>query len=52
MGPVIEPNMCNLQEIISFLRKTSVTFKSLCFNNHRVITQRIPKCVENCSDNY
>ena len=30
--------------------KNSVIFKSVCFNNDRVITQHAPKCVENCSD--
>ena len=40
----------NLQEIIGFLTKKSVLFKSVCFNNHHVITEHAPKCVENCSD--
>ena len=30
--------------------KNSVIFKSVCFNNDRVITQHAPTCVENCSD--
>ena len=30
--------------------KNSVTFKSVCFNNDRAITQNTLKCVENCSD--
>ena len=30
--------------------KNSVTFKSVCFNNDRVMTQNTPTCVENCSD--
>ena len=30
--------------------KNSVIFKSVCFNNDRVITQHALKCVENCSD--
>ena len=30
--------------------KNSVTFKSVCFNNDRVMTQNTSKCVENCSD--
>ena len=42
--------MRNLQEIIGFLLKNSVIFKSVCFNNDRAITQNTPKCVENCSD--
>ena len=42
--------MRNLQEIIGFLTKNLVIFKSVCFNNDRVITQHAPKCVENCSD--
>ena len=42
--------MRNLQEIIGFLLKNSVIFKSVCFNNGRTITQNTPKCVENCSD--
>ena len=50
MGLVIDPKMRNLQEIIGFLTKNSVIFKSVCFNNDRVITQHAPKCVENCSD--
>ena len=48
IGPVIDPKMRNLQEIIGFFVKTSVIFKSVCFNNDRVITQNTPKCVENC----
>ena len=50
MGLVIDPKMRNLQEITGFLTKNSVIFKSVCFNNDRVITQQAPKCVENCSD--
>ena len=50
MGLVIDPKMRNLQEIIGFFYKNSVLFKSVCFNNDRVITQHAPKCVENCSD--
>ena len=50
MGLVIDPKMRNLQEIIGFFDKNSVIFKSVCFNNDRVITQHAPKCVENCSD--
>ena len=46
MGLVIDPKMRNLQEIIGFLDKNSVIFKSVCFNNDR----DAPKCVENCSD--
>ena len=42
--------MRNLQEIIGFLLKNSVIFKSVCFNNDRAITQNTLKCVENCSD--
>ena len=42
--------MRNLQEIIGFLLKNSVMFKSVCFNNDRAITQNTLKCVENCSD--
>ena len=49
MGLVIDPKMRNLQEIMIF-DKNSVIFKSVCFNNDRVITQHAPKCVENCSD--
>ena len=30
--------------------KNSVIFKSVCFNNDRVITQNTPKCVKNCFD--
>ena len=30
--------------------KNLVIFKSICFNNDRVITQHTPKCVENCFD--
>ena len=30
--------------------KNSVIFKSVCFNNDRVITQHAPKCVKNCPD--
>ena len=50
MGLVIDPKMRNLQEIIGFLTKIQLLFKSVCFNNDRVITQHAPKCVENCSD--
>ena len=50
MGLVIDLKMCNLQEIIGFLTKKSVIYKSVCFNNDRVRTQHAPKCVENCSD--
>ena len=50
MGLVIDPKMRNLQGIIGFLKKNSVIFKSVCFNNDRVITQHAVKCVENCSD--
>ena len=50
MGLVIDPEMRNLQEIIGFLTKNLVIFKSVCFNNDRLITQHAPKCVENCSD--
>ena len=42
--------MRNLQKVIGFLLKNSVTFKSVCFNNDRAKTQNTPKCVENCSD--
>ena len=28
--------------------KNSVIFKSVCFQNDRVITQHTPNCVENC----
>ena len=42
--------MRNLQEIIGFLLKNSVIFKSVCFNNDRAITQNTLTCVENCSD--
>ena len=42
--------MRNVQEIIGFLLKNSVIFKSVCFNNDRAITQNTPICVENCSD--
>ena len=41
--------MRNLQEIIGFLLKNSVIYKSVCFNNDRAITQNTPACVENCS---
>ena len=41
--------MRNLQEIIGFFVKNSVIFKSVCFNNERVITQNSPICVKNCS---
>ena len=50
MGHVIDPKMRNLQEIIGFFTKNSFIFKSVCFNNDRVITQHAPKCVENCSE--
>ena len=50
MGLVIDPQMRNLQEIIGLFYKNSGIFKSVCFNNDRVITQHAPKCVENCSD--
>ena len=49
MGLVIDPKMRILQEIIGFLKKKSIIFKSVCFNNDRVITQHAPKCVENSS---
>ena len=52
MGPVIDPKMCNLQEIIGFLVKNSVIFKSVCFKTDRVITQHTPNYVENCSEHY
>ena len=42
IGPVIDPKMRNLQEIIGFFVKTSVIFKSVCFNNDPVITQNTP----------
>ena len=42
--------MRNLQEIIGFLLKIQLYFKSVCFNNGCAITQHTPKCVENCSD--
>ena len=42
--------MRNLQEIMGFFIKNSVTFQSVCFNNDHAITQNTPKCVENCSD--
>ena len=41
--------MRNLQEIMGFLLKNSVTFKSICFNNDRVIAHNTAKCVKNCS---
>ena len=50
MGPVIEPKMCNLREIIGFFGKNSVVFKSVCFKNDCVITQHTPNYVENCSE--
>ena len=50
MGLVIDLKMRNLQEINRIFDKNSVIFKSVCFNNDRVITQHAPKCVENCSD--
>ena len=30
--------------------QNSVIFKSVYFNNDRVISQHTPNCVENCSD--
>ena len=48
MSLVIDPKMRNLQEIVGFLTKHSVIFKSVCFNNDCGITQHAPKCVENC----
>ena len=42
--------MCNLQEILGFLLKIQLYFKSVSFNNDRAITQNTPKCIENCSD--
>ena len=48
--PVTDPKMRNLQDIIGFLPKNAVIFKSVCFKNDRVITQHTPSCVENCSD--
>ena len=50
IGPVIDPKMRNLQEIMGFLLKNSVIFKSVCFNNNLVITQNTLTCVENCFD--
>ena len=50
IGPVIDPKMRNLQEIIGFFVKNLVIFKSVCFNNNRAITQNAPKCLENCFD--
>ena len=51
MGLVIDPKMRNLQELNNrIFDKNSVIFKSVCFNNDRVITQHAPKCVENRSD--
>ena len=50
MGPVINPKMCNLREIIGFFGKDSNIFKSVCFKNERLITQHTPNCVENCSE--
>ena len=50
MGLMIDQQMRNLQEIIGFLTKNSIIFKSVSFNNDRVITQHAPKCVENCYD--
>ena len=52
IGPVIDQKMRNLQEIIGFFSKKSVIFRSVCFNNDRVITQHTPTCVENYSGDY
>ena len=50
MGPVIEPKMRNLQEIIGFLLKNQLYLNLyvliVTFNN--TITPQ--KCVENCSE--
>ena len=49
IGPVIDPKMRNLQEIMGFLLKNL-----LYLNLYALIklcnTQNTPKCVENCSD--
>ena len=50
MGPVIDPKMCNLLEINRIFGKISVIYKSVCFNNDRVIIQQALKYVENYSD--
>ena len=50
MGLVIDPKMRNFLGNNRIFDKNSVLFRSVCFNNDRVITQHAPKCVENCSD--
>ena len=51
IGPVIDPKMRNLQEIMEFLLKIQIYFNLYALIIYdRVITQNTPKCVENCSD--
>ena len=50
MGLVIDPKNAQSSRNNGISVKNSVIFKSVCFNNDRVITQHAPKCVENCSD--
>ena len=46
MGPMIDPKMRTLQEVIVFLQKNSYIY----IEYDRVIKHNTPKCVENCSD--
>ena len=46
MGPVIDPKMRNLQELIGFLTKIQLYLNLYAL----IMTQHAPKSVENCSD--
>ena len=51
MGPVIDPKMCNLREIIGFLVKIQLYLNLYALKmTVRVITQHTPNYVENCSE--
>ena len=49
MGLVIDPKNAQSSRNNGISVKNADIFKSVCFNNDRVITQHAPKCVENCS---
>ena len=48
-GSCDRPEVCQSSGNNRIFGKNSFTFKSVCFNNHRAITQHTPKCVEHCS---